>query len=120
MWSYRGIYHLNGYEARLMSFFGPNVPHYTPGYSPPEGPEGKYRDDTYAVGKVLYVMLTGSNPSELDSYQIEALQPATDGEPTSLWGIIGRACAKEPEDRYQSAAEMKADLEKLATSEATS
>lgn len=102
-------------DIGLLTFVGQIPPASTPGYSPPEGPKGKYRDDTYAVGKVLYVMLTGRDPRELDSFQVEALQPSTEGESASVWTIIAKACAKAAEDRYQSAAEMKEDLEKIAS-----
>ncbi len=76
--------------------------------------------DIYALGVVLFEMLTGRLPFEGDSPIAIALKhlheqapsPRTiePSVPRRLEGIILKAMAKRPEARYQSAREMAADL----------
>jgi serine/threonine-protein kinase len=79
------------------------------------------RTDIYALGIVLFEMLTGQPPFRADNllgllYQhaqvsappIQQLNPAV---PDSLAQIAARAIAKAPAERYQSAREMARDLE---------
>jgi serine/threonine protein kinase len=86
-------------------------------YCAPEQKTGgpiDHRLDLYSLGVTLYKMLTGIFPSfgipSVHS-QNEALDPRWDG-------ILGKALAYRPEDRYQNALEMKADLLKLKESDA--
>jgi len=91
-------------------------------YLSPEQARGEtvdYRSDVYSTGCVLYELLTGRPPFVGDSpvsvaYQhvrehapppsaLEELPPAVDA-------IVMKALAKEVEDRYQSAAEMREDI----------
>ncbi len=92
-------------------------------YLSPEQARGEVvdaRSDIYSTGCLLYELLTGRPPFVGDSpvavaYQHvreDALPPsmlAPDVEP-SLDAIVMKALAKNPDNRYQSAAEMQADI----------
>ena len=83
------------------------------------------RADIYSLGMVLYELSNAGKPPFVESMNYserysalqrriegEALPPPKDVSP-ALQRIILKACAYEPEKRYQSAAEMKETLEKL-------
>ena len=93
----------------------------TPQYLAPESLQGQpvdARADLFAVGTVLYEMLTGQPPFKADS--LAALVHAIAHErPPALTGsaaiaavdrVIHRAMAKRPDDRYPSADAMSQDL----------
>ncbi len=84
--------------------------------------------DIYSVGIVLYEMLTGSvpftgdTPLEIAMKHLSAIPEAPSAKrpevPHELDSIVLRALAKLPEDRYQSAEEMDADLARAARGQA--
>ena len=92
----------------------------TPGYMSPEqarGTEADERSDLYAVGVILYHMVTGRKPFVADSplavlrmHMDDAPTPPTRVLPgacsTEMERVILRAMAKEPGARWQTAGEM--------------
>jgi beta-lactam-binding protein with PASTA domain/predicted Ser/Thr protein kinase len=84
--------------------------------------------DIYSVGIVLYEMLTGSVPFTGDTpLEIAMKHLSATPEPPSekraevpheLDSIVLRALAKRPEDRYQTAEDMDADLARAARGQA--
>jgi serine/threonine-protein kinase len=96
----------------------------TPDYMAPEqirGRRGDPRTDVYAVGLMLYEMLTGHLPWESANPRA-LLRAKTNEEPRppayyvpsfdpSLEAIILKAIARDPRDRYASARALLTDLE---------
>ncbi|HEV3212273.1 MAG TPA: Stk1 family PASTA domain-containing Ser/Thr kinase [Acidimicrobiales bacterium] len=95
----------------------------TAAYFSPEQAEGAVvdgRSDLYSLGVVLYEMLAGRPPYVGDSPVAVAsmhvrnepplLRDLSPAVPEPLERITMRALAKSPEDRYQTADEMRADL----------
>ncbi|MEU3473207.1 Stk1 family PASTA domain-containing Ser/Thr kinase [Rhodococcus sp. NPDC006774] len=92
-------------------------------YLSPEQARGEQvdaRSDVYSLGCVLFEILTGEPPFKGDSpvavaYQHVREDPqlpslVNDTVPRELDSIILKAMAKNPANRYQSAAEMRTDL----------
>ncbi|MFI5167064.1 MAG: tetratricopeptide repeat protein [Thermoanaerobaculales bacterium] len=88
------------------------------------------RTDVYALGMILYEMLTLRRPYDLArSTLAEAVRVVCEAPPTPLaqaWSgtkkpdpdldtIVGRALEKEPERRYASAAALSEDVERYLT-----
>jgi serine/threonine-protein kinase len=95
----------------------------SPKYMAPEQVVGKDTDgraDIFALGAMLYEMLTGSAPFSGDNlnsimYKILNEEPAppstiTARVPPVFDRIVAKALAKRPEDRYQTAKEFARDL----------
>jgi serine/threonine-protein kinase len=102
-------------------------------YLSPEQARGSgvdQRSDLYSLGIVLYELLTGTVPFSGDTPVEIAMKhlsqtpepPSTKRPelPRELDYVVMRALAKDPEDRYQSAEEMDADLERVARGAAVS
>jgi len=98
----------------------------TPAYMSPEQAAGLHghldtRTDVYSLGVVLYELLTGEFPYDVTTSTLQTLENIRENEPIrpskfarhldrDLQAIILKALAKEPDDRYQSAAEMVTDI----------
>jgi eukaryotic-like serine/threonine-protein kinase len=88
------------------------------------GGEVDPRSDLYSLGIVLYELLTGKTPFEGDTpVEIAMKHLSASPKPPSklrpdippeLDMVVLRALAKNPDDRYQSADEMEADLDRVA------
>ena len=106
----------------------------TAAYMSPEQAEGRAvdaRSDIFSLGVVLYEMATGRRPFEgnsdlalLSSIIKDPMPPLAARRPDAppdLERIIRRCLAKEPERRYQTALDLRNDLDELrqAASDAT-
>lgn len=105
----------------------------TPNYMAPEqalGREIDHRVDIYAVGVLLFEMLTGRVPFIADTFMAILTQHVTEEPPSptsmaqgreispALDLFVLRALAKDPRDRFQNTAEMSAELERLPIGQA--
>jgi Tol biopolymer transport system component len=99
----------------------------TAAYMSPEQAEGRpvdHRSDIFSLGILLYEMATGTRPfkgegamSILSAIIKDAPVPAVDvnpGVPLELDHVIRRCLVKDPSRRYQSAVDLRSDLEDLA------
>ena len=86
----------------------------TIGYAAPEqfGGMGQTdaRTDIYCLGATLYHLVTGHNPSE-PPYEIKPIREINPSLSSGLERIILKCVQRNPEDRYQSCAELMYDLE---------
>ena len=98
----------------------------TPGYSSPEqlvGAPADPRDDIYSLGVVLYELLAGRRPFEgTDSLELamatmtKTPPPVHHVNPTvpeAISAIVSRAMARDRDDRYQSADQLRTELRRL-------
>ncbi|HEY44209.1 MAG TPA: SUMF1/EgtB/PvdO family nonheme iron enzyme [Anaerolineae bacterium] len=103
----------------------------TPAYMNPEQARGDPaldpRSDVYALGVILFEMLSGKPPYEADTPMGLAVKHITEPVPSILEVkpdlppnfelMIKRALAKEPEDRYASAGELAKEFTEMVASE---
>lgn len=92
----------------------------TSSYMSPEqvlGRDVDHRTDLWSFGVTLYQMLTGTmpfrgehEPSILYAIANEDPEPITGDVPAPLMDIVHRLLEKEPDDRFQSASELLAEL----------
>ncbi|MBK5296887.1 MAG: serine/threonine-protein kinase [Vicinamibacteria bacterium] len=100
----------------------------TTAYMSPEQAEGKAvdpRSDVFSLGVMLYEMAVGERPFKGDT-QVSLLSSIIKDTPRSVTDlrrelprdigrIVGRCLAKDPEDRYQTAKDLRNDLRSLKT-----
>jgi serine/threonine protein kinase len=110
-------------SLKAKSMTGPGVMIGTPEYMAPEQVEGKevdQRSDIYALGIVLYEMLTGRLPFAGDNpFTIGIKQKSEIPEdpknynariPEDLSRLILKCLEKKPDSRYQTAGELRSEL----------
>jgi serine/threonine protein kinase len=98
----------------------------SPAYMAPEQARGEKdavstRSDVYGLGATGYVLLTGQTPHDMDATLHEAIRRVAFDEPRPareidrslprpLAAVLGKACARKPDSRYESPGELARDL----------
>ncbi len=98
----------------------------TPSYMAPEQVSGApvdQRSDLFGVGVMLYQLVTGCKPFAGDDFRTVMFSIASQPHPPvpeqfpgcapSVAGLVDRALAKDPEQRFQTAGELKEALAEL-------
>ena len=111
-------------SARRLTWAGLSTTIGTPDYMAPEqisGRRGDARTDIYSLGTIVYEMLTANLPFEgANVYAVMKAKASQDPRPPGRWEpdldlrleeIVLRAIERSPRNRYDSAAQMLADLE---------
>jgi len=111
-------------EMRRLTFVGFTPAMGTPDYMAPEqvkGRRGDARTDIYSLGAMLYEMVTGKLPFEADnpfmvmnarvSGDPKAPRKVNPAVPPEVEELILHAMERDPRKRFQTALEMKAQLE---------
>ena len=101
----------------------------TVGYMSPEqakGEDADFRSDQFSLGSVLYEMLTGQAPFERESAtetlsailrdEPTRLKDAVRDAPSGLEAILRRCLSKHPRTRYDSTAQLRAELDQIESS----
>jgi len=99
----------------------------TPAYMSPEQAAGQHeqldtRTDVYSLGVVLYELLTGGFPYDVDTSMVETLRHIGETDPIrpsktvrsldrDIDTMVLKALAKDPDRRYQSVTELRHDIE---------
>jgi len=86
-----------------MSFVG------TEGYLPPEGP-GTVQADLFSLGKVLYEISTGHDRQRFPELPTGIAELSDRAALSELNEVLLKACHRDVKERYQTAAELHADL----------
>jgi WD40 repeat protein len=99
----------------------------TPQYMAPEQAAGQAADeraDVYALGAMLYELLSGDAPYPVDSGKVleavvagppSRISTRQPGVPEDLAAIVDKAMARRREDRYPTAAQLVDDLQRFQT-----
>ena len=106
------------------SGMGMGTPHYMPPEQAANAKNADHRSDIYSLGCTLFEMLTGRVPYDGESgFTImtkHSNEPVPDAHeiapdvPAELAAVVKKMMAKKPEDRQQTAAELLADLQRVA------
>ena len=85
----------------------------TPDYMAPEQWDGKadHRSDIFALGVMLYEMLTGTKPK--GAFPLPSQCAKIDAR---LDEVVIKALRQEPESRYQQVSELRSDVDRIRTS----
>jgi len=84
----------------------------TKGYIAPEGP-GSVQADVYSLGKVLYQAATGMESHLFPELPTRLMEDEDETGFLDFFEIIAKASANDTAARYQTAAQMHADLRRL-------
>lgn len=100
----------------------------TPAYMSPEQVKGEPvdgRSDVYALGVVLYRLLTGQNPFSSDSttalinahvdLPVPDIREVKANIPAVWQEVVAKAMAKDPHDRYATAGDFARDVNEVAS-----
>ena len=93
----------------------------TPAYMAPEQAQSDtsrvdwHRADIYALGAVLYEMVTGRQPPAFWHLAEQPLPPVGPNVPRDIEAICQKAMSQNPADRYSSVRELLADVERYAS-----
>jgi len=88
----------------------------TPGYAPPEQYQGNAepRSDLYALAATLYHLLTNRDPTENPPFHFPPAHTVNPRLSPAIEAVLARALALDINQRYQTALEMKRDLDAIA------
>jgi len=87
----------------------------TPGYAPPEQYQGfaDPRSDLYALAATLHHLVTNRDPGEYAPFQFPAARTLNPAISQRLEQVLTRGLKTDASERYQTARQMRADLEAL-------
>src|SRR6266446_543648 len=85
----------------------------TPGYAPPEQYQGNAepRSDLYALAATLYHLVTNRDPADYPPFQFPPVRTLNPRLSLDIEAILTRALMLDVNQRYQTALEMKRDID---------